>query len=157
MSTHPQTPFRGRLSAAGAARNSTRRKLDFGRCECDIKSLTPPGTKVGVQFVTRDFEQALTTTLANVWARARFHERVIRKNPPLICLSQMNFVDVVKVQECFHQSVPIGENCLLERRLPQGSSKQNWRRVDSLGLEAAGGKEFCEGGSEIVAGLLSIA
>ena len=52
----------------------------------------------------------------------------------------MNFVDVVKVQKCFHQSVPIGENCLLERRLPQGSSKQNWRRVDSLGLEAAGGK-----------------
>jgi hypothetical protein len=69
----------------------------------------------------------------------------------------MNFVDVVKVQKCFHQSLPIEENCLLERRLPKVGSKQNWRRVDSLRLEAAGEKEFFEGGSEIVAELLRIA
>jgi hypothetical protein len=31
LSTQAQTPFRARLSAAGVARNSSRRKLDFGR------------------------------------------------------------------------------------------------------------------------------
>jgi hypothetical protein len=29
---------RARPSGPGAARNSTRRKLDFGRCECNINS-----------------------------------------------------------------------------------------------------------------------
>jgi hypothetical protein len=36
---------RARPSGPGAARNSTRRKLDFGRCECNINSLTLSGTK----------------------------------------------------------------------------------------------------------------
>ena len=42
----PRFPRSG-LSAAGAAGNSTRGKLDFGRCECNINSLTPLVQKIG--------------------------------------------------------------------------------------------------------------
>ena len=88
--------------------------------------------------------------------RARFCERVIRKNPPLLCLSQMNFVDVVKVQKCLNQSVPIGENCLLERRLPQGRFKAEL--APSRFTRARGGRrKGILRGREIVAGMLSIA
>jgi len=43
---------RARPSGPGAARNSTRRKLDFGRCECNINPLSPSGTKKSVRSVT---------------------------------------------------------------------------------------------------------
>src|SRR5262249_21451165 len=42
---HPQTPLCTWLSAAGAAGDPTTGKLDFARCQCNIDSLTPPGTK----------------------------------------------------------------------------------------------------------------
>jgi hypothetical protein len=74
---------RARPSGPGAARNSTRRKLDFGRCECNINSLTPSGTKNGPLSYSRSIRIKKRLTRSVSSRRSDHASAWVHANSPL--------------------------------------------------------------------------
>src|SRR5713226_5704835 len=140
------------LFIAAGRKESSQRWPRFTPATLRFLSIRPIGVNSGTVTSWRIIRQILRVLPDDILANPNATNR-----PTVICLRWMNFVDVANLQKCLHQSVPIGENCLLEKRLRHGRFKAELAPSRFNRLEAAGGKEFFEGGGEIVAGLLHIA